>query len=131
MMANPAIGWTRQRSGLAGVRRQFRRGLRPGIEQDTQLMPWLVADSVLYEAGQFLGECLPAEWAGWLDGRAERCYAKHAHFRRLIRRQGATGRGYLFRFFRHWLAGRLRRERSDLFRRLPKEYGVGAALPSF
>ncbi len=91
-------------------------------------MPWLIADSVLFEASRFLGESLPTGWADWLDARAERCYAKHAHFRRLVRREGATGRGYLFRFFRHWLAGRLRRERSDLFRRLPKEYGVGAPL---
>ena len=127
MMANPAIGW--QSAVGAGPRRwQHRRELRPGIEHDTELMPWLVADSVLYEASQFLGEPLPAGWADWLDHRAERCYAKHAHFRSLVRREGATGRGYLYRFFRHWIASRIRRERHDLFRRLPKEYCMGAPL---
>ncbi len=127
MMANPAIGW--QSAVGAGLRRrQYRRELRPGIERDTELMPWLIADSVLYEVSRFLDEQLPVEWADWLDQRAERCYSKHAHFRGLVRREGATGRGYLFRFFRHWIASRIRRERHDLFRRLPKEYGVGAPL---
>lgn len=128
MMANPAIAWVSPRRP-SPTARTWRSGLRPGIERDTELMPLLVADSVLHEASQFLGESLPPEWADWLDQRAERCYTKHAHFRRLIRRQGATGRGYLYRFFRHWLASRLRRERYGLFARLPKDYGVGAPLP--
>lgn len=130
MMANPAIAWVRQRRPRPSWRCAFTASLRPGIERDTELMPWLVADSVLHEASQFLGESLPPEWADWLDQRAERCYAKHAHFRRLIRRRGNTGRDYLFKFFRHWLASRLRRERYGLFVRLPKEYGVGEPLPA-
>src|SRR5437899_1664977 len=51
--------------------------LRSGIERDTLLMPWLIADSVLAEASQFLNVDLPDEWAAYLDQRAERCYLKH------------------------------------------------------
>jgi hypothetical protein len=131
MMTNPAIAWIRSpraRRPRPSWHRELVASLRPGIERDTELMPWLIAGSVLYEASVFLGESLPPEWADWLDERAARCCAKHAHFRRLIRRRGNTGRDYLYKFFRHWLASRLRRERYGLFVRLPKEYGVGAPL---
>lgn len=67
--------------------------------------------------------------ADWLDARAERCYARHPHFRRLVRRPGDTGRDTLHRFFRHWLASRLVRERLVSLRRLPKEYCFGGAGP--
>jgi len=92
-------------------------------------MPWLIADSVIYEASVFLDTELPSEWSDWLDQRAERCYAKNAHFRRIVRRRGNGGRDALYRFFRHWLASRLRRERHGLFRRLPRDYVVGVPPP--
>ena len=102
--------------------------MRPGIEQDTELMPWVIADSVLYEASSFLNKPIPITWADWLDERAERIYARNAHFRRLIRRKDETGRNYLYRFFRHWLASRMKRERVPGWRLLPKEYCFGAGL---
>jgi len=131
MMTNPAVAWVpsrRPRRPRPSWHREFEASLRPGIERDTELMPWLIADSVIDEASDFLNEPLPREWADWLDQRAERCYAKHDHFRRLIRRRGNTGRDYLHKFFRHWLASRLRRERYGLFVRLPKEFCFGAGL---
>ena len=85
--------------------------MRPGIEQDTELMPWVIADSVLYEASCFLNKPISTIWADWLDEHAERIYARNSHFRRLIRRKDETGRNYLHRFFRHWLASRMKRER--------------------
>ncbi len=104
--------------------------LRPGIERDTLLMPWLVADAVLHEAAAHLPTEIPPAWADWLDARAERCYARHPHFRRLVRRRGVAGRDTLHRFFRHWLASRLVRERRVARRRLPKEYCFGGAWPA-
>lgn len=101
---------------------------RPGIERDTQLMPWVIADSVLGEASRSLNIYIPDDWADWLDARAERIYARNDHFRRLIRRKDERGRNYLYRFFRHWLAARLKRERIPGWRRLPKDYCFGAAL---
>ena len=101
--------------------------LRPGIERDTLLMPWIVADAVLHEAARFLPAAVPPAWADWLDARAERCYARHGHFRRLVRRPGTVGRDTLHRFFRHWLASRLVRERRVPLRRLPREFCFGGA----
>jgi hypothetical protein len=103
--------------------------LRPGIERQTFLMPWLIAESIRDEAGQWLGIELPEEWAGLLDAKAERCFAGHPQFRRLVSaggNQGNAGRANLRRFMRHWLAGLLYRIRRDIFRRLPWSYGLGA-----
>jgi hypothetical protein len=38
-----------------GSRRPEVISLRPGIERATELMRWVIADSVLAEAGRFLG----------------------------------------------------------------------------
>ena len=103
--------------------------LRPGIERDTELMPWLIADSVMTEAQTLLGADLPAEWSDWLDARAERLYRQHAQFRRLVRGAGQRGRDALYRFLRHWLASRITRERRSLARRLPHDFVMG--LPAY
>ena len=113
--------------------REFLAALRPGIERQTQLMPWIIADSVLGEASRWLDTGLPPEWADWLDARAERCFARHGQFHRLISARGAhgnAGRENLYKFMRHWLAGRLARERPALYRRLPWAYALGRALPA-
>lgn len=104
--------------------------LRAGIERDTLLMPWVIADSVLGEASRFLNAELPEEWADWLDQRAERCYARREHFRRLIRQKENAGRDYLYLFFRHWLAAKIKRERRGLYRKLPRDFGLGKRLPA-
>ena len=111
--------------------REFLVSLRPGIERQTELMPWLIADSVLGEASRWLDADLPPEWADWLDARAERCFARHGQFRRLISARGAqgdAGRDNLCKFMRHWLASRLARERRSLFDRLPPSYALGIPL---
>jgi hypothetical protein len=102
--------------------------LRPGIERDTLLMPWVIAESVLHEASRFLGLELPDAWADFLDQRAEHCYAKHRQFRHLVRKERA-GRSYLYAFFRHWLSGKLHKTNLSLYRRLPHSYLLGAVLP--
>ena len=107
--------------------REFLAELRPGIERKTQLMPWLIADSVLGEACCWLNTELPPEWADWLDARAERCFARRRQFHRLISARNA-GRDNLCKFMRHWLASRLARERPELFRRLPFTYSLGVEL---
>ena len=111
--------------------REFLAALRPGIERQTELMPWVIADSVLGEASRWLGTDLPPEWADWLDARAERCFARRGQFRRLISARGNcgnAGRDNVYRFMRHWLASRLARARPALYRRLPPSYSFGAAL---
>ena len=107
--------------------RELLASLRPGIERKTQLMPWLVADSVVGEACRWLDTELPPEWADWLDARAERCFARRRQFHRLISARNA-GLDYLYKFMRHWLASRLARERPQLYRRLPFTYSLGVEL---
>jgi hypothetical protein len=79
--------------------RRFRPTLRPGLERDTQLMPWLIADTVCGEVAHFLGVEIPARYADWLDAKAERCYAgapvlSEAHAQRGQCRARVAGRFY-------------------------------------
>lgn len=103
--------------------------VRPGIEHDTLLMPWLIADSVVQECSAWLGVDLPDECSDWLDARAERLYANRRHFFQLIRRGGTQARSRLFMFMRHWLAAKLKRTQLRLYRRLPYTYSNGLPLP--
>ena len=122
---------TRSRQPRPAWVRELLASLRPGIERETQLMPWLIADSVLGESARFLDTDLPPAWADWLDARAERVFARHGQFHRLISPEangGNAGRDHLCKFMRHWLASRLARERPALFRRLPRGYALGAGI---
>lgn len=107
----------------------FRQTLRPGLERDTQLMPWLVAESVCAEAARFLGVDIPARYAVWIEARAEITYAKHGHFRKLMRGRGDGPRAWLRVYLRHWLAGLLGLERPDLYECMPDTFALGHPLP--
>ena len=109
--------------------RRFRLTLRPGLERDTQLMPWLIADTVCGEVSRFLGVEIPARYSDWLDAKAERCYARHDHFRKLMRGRGNAPRDWLYAFMRHWLAALLDLERPDLYQCLPEDFNLGHRLP--
>ncbi|MGD0261086.1 MAG: hypothetical protein ABSD29_14830 [Verrucomicrobiota bacterium] len=108
----------------------FRASLRPGLERDTQLMPWLIADTVCGEVSRFLGVEIPARYSDWLDAKAERCYANHRHFRKLMRGRGNAPRDWLYAFMRHWLAALLDLERPDLYQCLPEDFNLGRRLPA-
>src|ERR1035441_6764823 len=103
---------------------------RPGLERDTQLMPWLIADTVCGEVSCFLGVEIPARYSDWLDAKAERCYANHRHFRKLMRGRGNAPRDCLYAFMRHWIAALLDLERPDLYQCLPENFNLGHRLPS-
>lgn len=107
----------------------FRASLRPGLERDTQLMPWIIADTVRGEVSCFLGVQIPARYSDWLDAKAERCYARHDHFRKLMRGHGNAPRDWLYTFMRHWLAALLDLERPDLYQCLPEDFNLGHRLP--
>lgn len=108
---------------------QFKENLRPGFERDTQLMPWLIAESVCDEVARFLDVELPARYVVWLDAKAERCYSTRRHFYKLMRGKGNRGRDWLYCFMRHWLASLLKLERLDLYHCLPENFGNGRRLP--
>lgn len=107
----------------------FHASLRPGLERDTQLMPWLVAESVCGEVARFLGVEIPTRYAVWIEARAELTYAKDGHFRKLMRGRGNAPRDWLRVYMRHWLAGLLGLERPDLYECLPDTFALGHALP--
>ena len=96
-------------------------------------MPWIIADIVVDAASQWLNTDLSEEWTELLDAKAERCFARHKQFHRLIcskASHGNAGRDTLYMFMRHWLAGILYTKRRDLHRLLPQSYCLGAPLPS-
>ncbi len=136
----PVRNATRKRPGSRALSRKtpgpksawwpsFRSSLRPGLERDTQLMPWLIAESVCDEVSRFLGVELPARYAVWIEARAEVSYAKPGHFRKLMRGRGNAPRDWLRVYMRHWLAALLGTERPDLYECLPDTYALGHPLP--
>jgi hypothetical protein len=120
----------RRRSARPAWVAEYRASLRPGLERETELMPWLIAESVCTETSRFLGVALPNRYARWLEAKAERCYAGRRQFYRLMRGRGNAARDRLYLFMRHWLASFLHLERPDLFRRLPISFGNGHRLPA-
>ena len=67
----------------------YRKPLRPGLERDTSLMPWLIAEWVCGEA---------ARYAVWTEVKTGVCYASPGHFRKLmvpLRPIGDNGQGRL------------------------------------
>ena len=108
---------------------EFRDSLRPGLERDTQLMPWVIAGQVCVEVSTFLDVSLPTRYVDWLDAKAERCYANNRHFRKLMRGRGNAPRDRLYAFMRHWLAAFLDLERPDLYQCLPEDFNLGDRLP--
>lgn len=112
------------------VRPVSRRCRRPQLETATPLAALAVARQVVEEASLWLGVPLPGRYAAGLAHRARRVYAHSAPFRRRMSGRQDGGRERLYMFMRHWLAARLRLERSDLFQKLPASYRTGSALPA-
>ena len=104
-----------------------RRQRPAGIETATGLVPLWVAESVLNEAEVWLHSALPAEWPAALATKAERCFAGHRQFHRLVSAR-TTGIANLRKFMRHWLSGLLLRTRPVLYRRLPDSFHLGLPL---
>ena len=120
------------RSDTAALLREFRAwraSLPTALERDTMLMPDVIAETVVQEVEQFLGEELPARYAVWLAAKAELCYSARRQFYRTLRRSGNASREWLGVYMRHWLDSLLGLERPDLHHCLPREFGNGRQLP--
>lgn len=101
------------------------------IERATDIVPLWVAESMVQEVSVWLDADLPEDWPAALAAKAERCFARHRQFHRLISSRGDGGNAgiaNLRKFMRHWLASKLKRERLALYRRLPWNYALGTAL---
>jgi len=93
------------------------------------LLPWLIAECACQEVSTFLGVDLPPRYADWLTRKAEACYQKNRHFRRLMWSRGNAPREWLRAFMRHWIAALLGTERFDLLACLPTSFDLGQPLP--
>jgi len=100
---------------------------RHSIEQETALLPQVIADSVCLEAATYLQSEKLMGYTGQLVGRAENTYAVNARWRRQLQRQ--DGRDVLYSFMRHWLAALLKKEQPRLFAELPPSFANGQQLP--
>lgn len=92
-------------TGPARVRRAAR-----DIEAATDLVPLWVAESVLNRAMWEWRTVLPGDWPAALAAKAERCFAGHRQFRRLVSAP-VNGIHALRRFMFHWLDSRVARAR--------------------
>lgn len=102
------------------------------IEDDTPIMPHIVADAVIAEVDR----CVPMDLsaseeraiADRLADRADQVYARNESFRRKIRAAGNRGRDALYAYMRHWLASDLKTLRPGVFAQLPQRFLVGEEL---
>ena len=101
---------------------------RPNLETETPLVAQAVAEGVLEEAAVWLRTELPRNWVRQIAAQARRTYARHPHFRRLMRSPGNAGRDWLWAFARHWLATLIQEHDAQLYARLPADYARGEAL---
>ena len=102
------------------------------IERKTEAIVTLwTAEYVVRDVSRWLDAELPEELPALLAAKAERCFAKHRQFHRLVcsnANNGNAGIANLRKFMRHWTASWLKRNRPALFRRLPESYSMGVAL---
>lgn len=95
------------------------------ISEDTPLIPEIIADIVVREAGNLIEHALaPAEAVSRLAARAERHYAGDGGPQFAKRIRSTHGREYLHAFMRHWLATELI-EAGVSRCQLPYEWGTG------
>ena len=103
------------------------------IERETEaIVPLWTAEHIVKEAGRWLDVPLPEELPAFLAAKAERCFARHRQFHRLVCSKasgGNAGLENLRKFMRHWTCSWLKRTHLALYRRLPESYGMGVALP--
>jgi hypothetical protein len=105
------------------------------IEDETPILPWIVADAVISELETHLAcplrgpEC-SHELADMLSDHANKIYKHNEQFRKRIRSKadgGDAGRDWLYAFMRHWLTAvaimrGIRRER------IPAEFAIGKPI---
>ena len=100
---------------------------RVSIEQDTIILPHVVADTVSREV--IAGGDLQNQAAAWLAARADEVYLANEDFAKKVRASGNKGRDYLYMFMRHWLASWLKKNAPAVSRSLPSEYANGLPPP--
>jgi hypothetical protein len=114
----------------AGVSEARRTQSVGRIEDDTPILPYVVADSVIGEVENYTDTEIPdkRELADRLSDRADKVYQSDERFRRQIRAKGNRGRDQLYVFMRHWLSAELKRIHPGIFHKLPQSFWNGEPL---
>ena len=89
------------------------------IENDTAILPEVVAEQVVEELENAIGTVLPNRRSlmNSLTIRANRTFTASASFRKRISARGERGRDSLYAFMRHWLAGTMKRTEPAIYRK--------------
>lgn len=82
------------------IRQEVERILIEGIEDDTPILPYVVADRVVYEEGDDADYYIDR-----LVEIAEDLYDRNPSFRKRINGRGNSGRDYLYTMMDHWYKG--------------------------
>lgn len=91
------------------------RNIFQTIENDTVILPDIVANAVIEQANHLLNINLLStrpDLMGWLTGYATAVYANNPHFRKKIQsnaNKGNAGRDWLYSFMQHWLSAEILR----------------------
>jgi hypothetical protein len=99
------------------------------IEKDTQIIPWLVAETVLDEVVGSTGAdeiYRSQKIIDYLVDHAAQVYAHNVTFRKKVQSEadhGNAGRDYLYTFMEHWLASYLKEHEPKIYKALPHGYG--------
>lgn len=103
---------------------------RRTVEEDTDLVPVWIAETVIDQAAAILPDALAEalfarrdEVAAVLARRAEVVYAANERFAKKLRGAGNLGRNTLYVFMEHWLGAWLKRNMPAAARALPRGYG--------
>lgn len=112
------------------------------ISDDTPLLPWLIAQTVLDELTAwlqqehhvFLPDGVPPNHnldmaVEHLVTKADHCYRNNAEFRRLLQSPGSRGRDQCYASMRHFLVGYAKDYWPAIYELTPRAYRVGAELP--
>lgn len=94
------------------------------IEDDTPIVPWIVADGVIIDAqhglGRPLSEKMELSLANGLVKKAQVVYKNNESFRKKIRARGNKGRDTLYAFMHHWLAAAIKKRNPALYKQMEK-----------
>jgi hypothetical protein len=132
----PATRRTSRRTGAPAAMPKPRK-----IEDETPIMPWIIADAVVDEVARYLRaqgyrkeeaavDRMKEEWSRWLHARANQIYTHDDRFRRQIKGpKGNQGRDRMYMWMRHWLTGRMVDDLPAVPWLLPPGFASGRALP--
>lgn len=132
----------RTKGGQVAQVREHGRRRKPGktkkrgnIEDETMVMPDVVADDVLHEVVVYLEKHDKEDLVQALDkkaltkfleGHANRSYKANPRFARSLR--GLGGPATLRNFMRNWLLGELKKKQPKIANELPASFGAGEGL---